>query len=321
MDAVTESDSVTGLNRTIAQTLPKMVKIVGAGGFRGLEAYQSGFLISNQGHVLTAWSYVLDSDTVTVTLNDGLKREASLIGFDPRLDIAVLKVDVIDVPHFNLEVSATIGVGGRVLAFSNLYGVATGNEPVSVQQGFVSAKIRLSARRGTYQSPYRDEAYLLDAMTNNPGAAGGALTDRQGNLVAMIGKELRDRQTGAWLNFALPIEKIVNAVTRIRDGAISSDRSNDDRPTEPMTAKLIGFSMVADIVSKTPPYVDRVLVGSIAQAEGLLPDDLIVEVGGRMTASVKDVQQELRQVDRDGSVTMTVQRGIRFVDMTFRLQQ
>lgn len=313
------SGRLSGLNRTIAQTLPKMVKIVGAGGFRGLEAYQSGFLISNEGHILTAWSYVLDSDGVTVTMDDGLKREAELVGFDPRLDIAVLKVDAVDVPHFNLNAIATIGVGGRVLAFSNLYGVAAGDEPVSVQHGFVAAKIQLSARRGTYRSPYRDEAYLLDAMTNNPGAAGGALTDRQGNLVAMIGKELRDSKTDAWLNFALPMEKLVEAVNQIQSGKkIAGDRVSG-RPSEPMSESLIGFSLVADIVSKTPPFVDRVTPGSTAEEEGLQPDDLIIEVDGQMTASVKDVQRAFGYVDRDDAVKVTVQRGSRFIDMTFRL--
>lgn len=307
------------LNRTVSQTLPKTVKIVGSGGFRGLEAYQSGFLISNEGHILTVWSYVLDSDVITLTMNDGLKREAKLIGFDPRLDIAVLKIDVTDTPHFNLEAAATVSVGDRILAFSNLYGVATGNEPVSVQQGFVSARVQLSARRGAYQSPYEDDAYLLDAMTNNPGAAGGALTDRQGRLVAMVGKELRDSKTGAWLNFALPMEKLTEAIKRIRSGSISRSSDINDWPTEPMTAALLGFSLVADIVQKTPPYIDRVMMGSVAAEGGVRPDDLIVEVNGQMTASVKDVLKQFQRVDRDDSVELTVQRGNRFFDMKLRL--
>ena len=309
------------LTQTISQTLPKTVKIIGSGSVRGLEAYQSGFLISNEGHVLTAWSYVLDSDVVTLTMNDGLKREATLVGFDPRLDIAVLKIDVTDTPHFNLDAAATVDTGDRILAFSNLYGVATGNEPVSVQRGFVAAKVMLSARKGTYESPYRDEAYLLDAMTNNPGAAGGALTDRQGRLVAMIGKELRDSRTDAWLNFALPIEKLVDAVQRIRSGKIADAQDLDNRPDEPITSKLLGFSLVADIVQKTPPYVDRVVVGSVAADNGLQPDDLIVEVNGQMTASIKDVQKQFLRIDRDDGVEVTIQRGSRFVDMKFRLGQ
>ena len=306
-------------NRTVSQTLPKTVKIVGSGGFRGLEAYQSGFLISSEGHVLTAWSYVLDSDIVTLTMNDGTKREAQLIGFDPRLDIAVLKIDVTDTPHFNLDVATTASVGDRIFAFSNLYGVATGNEPVSVQQGFVSAKIKLSARRGTYQSPYQDDAYLLDAMTNNPGAAGGALTDMQGRLVAMLGKELRDSKTGAWLNFALPMEKLTDAIKRIRAGEMTSSDDIIDRPTEPMSAALLGFSLVADIVQKTPPYIDRVVDGSVAAKNDARPDDLIIEVNGQMTASVKDVLKQFQRTDRDDTVELTLQRGNRFIDLKLRL--
>ena len=272
--------------------------------------------------MLTAWSYVLDSDVVTLTMNDGSKREATLIGFDPRLEIAILKIDVQDTPHFNLEASATAEVGDRILAFSNLYGVATGDEPVSVQRGFVSAKIPLAAKRGTFESPYRDEAYLLDAMTNNPGAAGGALTDRKGRLVAMVGKELTDSRTGAWLNFALPMEKLTDSIKRIRAGETTAADDGDQRgPTEPMTTGLLGFSLVADIVAKTPPYVDRVVIDSVAADSGLLPDDLIVEVAGRMTASVKDVKKQLSRIDRDGEIKITVQRGSRFVDMKLNLGQ
>ena len=60
----------------VAQTQPKIVKIFGAGGLRGLEAYQSGFLISPDGHILTVWSYVLDREAVTVYLVDGRKLTA-----------------------------------------------------------------------------------------------------------------------------------------------------------------------------------------------------------------------------------------------------
>src|SRR5256885_17228475 len=83
-----------------AQTQPKIVKFFGAGGLRGLEAYQSGLLISGEGHILTAWSYVLDADVVTVYLNDGRKLSAEVLGMDPRSEIAVLKIDGQDLSHF-----------------------------------------------------------------------------------------------------------------------------------------------------------------------------------------------------------------------------
>ena len=62
----------------IAAAQPRMVKIFGAGGLRALEHYQSGFLISAEGHILTAWSYVLDTADVAVTLADGRRKPATL---------------------------------------------------------------------------------------------------------------------------------------------------------------------------------------------------------------------------------------------------
>ncbi|MFM9117368.1 MAG: hypothetical protein ACKOU6_14530, partial [Planctomycetota bacterium] len=70
----------------VASVQPKVVKIYGAGGIKGLEAYQSGFLISAEGPVLTAWSFVLDNgdDAVTVLLDDGRRFRAKLGGAEPR---------------------------------------------------------------------------------------------------------------------------------------------------------------------------------------------------------------------------------------------
>jgi serine protease Do len=111
----------------VAQTQPKIVKIFGAGGLRGLEAYQSGFLISGDGHILTSWSYVLDSDSVVVYLNDGRKLAAQMLGMDPRSEIAVLKVDGEGLPHFNLHESVGLDNGAKVLAFSNMFSIALGS--------------------------------------------------------------------------------------------------------------------------------------------------------------------------------------------------
>ena len=205
----------------VAQTQPKIVKIFGAGGLRGLEAYQSGFLISGEGHILTVWSYVLDSDAVTVYLNDGRKLQAEVVGMDPRTEIAVLKIDAENLPHFNLDEAVPLTGGAKVLAFSNMYGVALGNEPASVLHGVVAAKTDLAARRGAFETNYRGPAYVLDAMTNNPGAAGGALTDRRGRLAGLLGKELRSSTSNIWLNYAIPIGELA-ADGRSRSSPASS---------------------------------------------------------------------------------------------------
>src|SRR5262249_36604916 len=99
-----------------SQTQPKIVKIFCARGLRGSEPYQSGFLISAEVHTLTAWSYVLDSDVITVYLHDGRKLTAEVIGMDPRSEIAVIKIDSPGLPHFNLDEAQSLSPGAKILA-------------------------------------------------------------------------------------------------------------------------------------------------------------------------------------------------------------
>jgi serine protease Do len=302
----------------IGNVQPKMVKVYGAGGFQQLEAYQSGFLISAEGHVLTVWSYVLDTDYITITLDDGRKFQAEVIGADPRLEIAVLKIDARDLPHFNLNDAAEADVGDRVLAFSNLYGVATGDEPASVQKGIVSAKTELAARRGAFETPYTGPVYVVDAMTNNPGAAGGALTNRQGRLLALLGKELRNELSSTWLNYAVPVQELAAATDDILAGKVRprGDDENLRRPADPLTLTLLGITAVPPVLPKTPPFIDAVRSESTAGRAGLQPDDLILFVNNRIVSSLEALENELALLDRDDSVRLTVQRGQQLIDVT-----
>ncbi len=201
------SEGAASLVDVARNVQPKVVKLYGAGGLRGLEAYQSGILISGKGHVLTVWSYVLDADEVTVVLNDGRHFSAKYVASDPITEIALLKFDPggEEVPHFDLATAVKAEPGARVLAFSNLFGIAVGNEPVSMLHGVISSVAPLEARRGAFGTNYHGDVYVVDAAANNPGAAGGALTDAQGRLLGMLGKELRSKLSGTWLNYALPV--------------------------------------------------------------------------------------------------------------------
>jgi len=289
----------------------RIVKIHGAGGYRGLEPYQSGLLISAEGHVLTVWSYVLDTDYIAVTLDDGRRFDARLLAADPRLELAVLKIAAEGLPHFDLSQSAAAEAGTRVLAFSNAFGVATGNEPASVQHGSVSVKTSLAARRGVFETPYRGPVYVLDAMTNNPGAAGGALCDQQGRLLGMLGKELRNAMNHTWLNYALPADEMIASVEQIRAGKVVASAPDDSavRPAEAHDPHRLGFVLVPDVLERTPPYLDLVRPGSPAQQAGLEPDDMIVFVNNRLVQSCRDVVDALGQIDRADKVRLTLLRG------------
>ncbi|HEX3999585.1 MAG TPA: S1C family serine protease [Pirellulales bacterium] len=301
----------TSFARTVASVEPKIVKIFGSGGMPGLADYQSGFLISSDGFVLTAWSHVLDTDDVTVILDDGRKFTSKLVGADPRLELAVLKIEAGDLPFFDLSKPMPAAEGTRVLAFSNLFGVATGEEPASVLHGTIAAVTTLDARRGAYETPYQGPIYALDAMTNNPGAAGGALTDLQGNLLGVLGKELRNARNNVWLNFAIPTAELASSIEAIRNGKnpANTKEAKPKKPDNPLTLDRLGLVLIPNVLDRTPPFVDDVRAGSPAASAGIHPDDLILLVDSQVVQSCAAVQKELSQLEADAEVRLTLMRG------------
>jgi serine protease Do len=301
----------------IALVQPKMVKIYGAGGLQGLEAYQSGCFVSDQGHILTSWSYVLDTEAVSVVLSDGRRLVGKLIDIDPRLDLAVLQVPIEGNEHFDLAAAPEVPVGARVLAFSNLYGIAAGNEPTSVLHGVVSAVTELSARRGVFPTPYQGRVYVLDAVTNNAGAAGGALTDFQGRFLGLLGKELRNVADNTWLNYAIPAAELQSSVTAILTGQSPAAQAAAGRTTaqKPVTLMSLGIVFVPNVLAKTPAFVEWVQPESPSAQAGLDVDDLIVMVDGQAVQSQRDVMAELQYVEAGDRLRLVVLRDEQLLEL------
>ncbi len=301
-----------------AQT--RVIKIYGAGGLAGLEAYQSGFLVSPEGHVATAWSYVLDVDPVVV-LDDGRRFESKIVGFEPSLELAVLKIEASGLPYFTVNKDAGVQWGDPVIAVSNLFGIAAGDEPASVMQGTIASITKLDARRGTYKTPYRGEVLILDLVANNPGAAGGALVDANGQLVGMLGKELRDAATGVWLNYALPSAALRGAIGDIIAGRKTSVANSKvpmlDRE-QSHNAKTLGLVMIPDVLETTPAYVDDILDAGPAGKAGVQPDDLVLLIDGRRVESQRGMRSILRRIDKRDAVEITVQRDAEIVPLMLR---
>ncbi len=297
----------------------KIVKLYGAGGIGGLETYQSGFFIDAQGHVLTVWSTVLDVDTIIVSTSDGRRLEAQVLGIDPNLEIAILDTKQPATDFFALDTAREAQVGERVLAISNLFGIATGREMSSVQRGVIMARTRLDARRGTQASVYQGPIYVVDAMTNNPGAGGGALVDLKGRLLGMLGKELKDSGANVWLNYAIPTSQLKPSIEKILAGqAIARVNSSKPPADKPHSLLNLGIVMIPDILAKTPAFVDLVQPNSPAAKGGLRNDDLILFVGTTRIVSQAALRQELTTIDRGDPVTLLVQRGNELKEIVVR---
>jgi len=298
--------------QVIAAAARKVVKIYGAGGLRGLEGYQSGIIVTPDGKIATAASTVLDSDEIDCVLDDGRRFRARLVGVDPRRELALLAIDAEGLPAFAPAAAERAAAGTRVLALSNLFGVAVGDERVSVQRGVVSAVVPLAARRGAADAPYRGAVYVLDCTTNNPGSAGGALVDARGRLLGMLGKELRSTASGIWLNYALPTDELARGCAEIEAGTVARPAAVEVRPFDP---RRLGIVLVPDLLDSTPAYVESLVPDSPAARAGLVRDDLVIAVNGRAVPSRAAVERTLGELAAGDPVRLAVVRDGAVVDV------
>jgi len=299
--------------QVIAGAARKVVKLYGAGGLRGLESYQSGILVSPAGRILTAASTVLDSEQVDCVLDDGRRYVARLVGIDPRRELAVLEIEAADLPAFTLAAdAATRPPGTRVYALSNMFGVAVGDERVTAQRGVIAAVVPLEARRGAAEAPFRGGVYVLDCTTNNPGSAGGAVIDARGELVGMLGKELRSTAAGIWLNYALPAAELAAGSEAVLSGEAMTAAPAAAVRLDP---RLLGVVLVPDLLERTPPFVEAVDPDSPAARAGLRPDDLVIAVGLRAVATRAAVEQALGGLAAGDPVAVTVIRSGQLVEL------
>lgn len=312
----------------------KMVKLFGAGGFKGLPSYGTGILVSPAGHILTVNNHILTTSDLRVHLYDGRFYHAKVIAKEPELDVALVKIDgnLNGLPFFNFDEMATrplAQAGDWVLAFSNQFQIATRDEPMSVQRGVIAAYSELRGRRGVFEAPFNGEVYFIDAIACNPGAAGGIITTRKGELLGLLGRELKNTLTDTWINYAVPIqakteiqrdEKAVSVTmaTFVREAMAGTYKQSERRKKEDRGG-FHGIVLVANVVGTTPPYVEEVLPGSPAALAGLRPDDLIVYIDGELIPSIKVFRDILRQVGPGTEVKLEVQRGTKLQSIKLKL--
>jgi len=291
----------------------RVVKLYGAGGIRGLESYQTGILVSSSGHILTALSTAIDSEAIDCVLDDGRRYAASLVGADLRRELAVLKIDGIDLPYFKLSADAPRqAVGTRILALSNLFGVAVGDERVSIQHGVVAAHVPLQARRGSHEAAYRGDVYILDCTTNNPGSPGGCLINWQGDCIGMLGKELRSAQSATWLSYAIPTNELALGLEAILSGR-NDQPLTGEKGSADFDIRSLGLELVPDLLNLTPAFVEAIVPDSQAAKADLQTDDLIVAVGNRTVTSQRGLRQELSYLIPGDPIQLNIIRNGRIV--------
>ncbi len=315
----------------------KMVKLFGAGGFKGLPSYGTGILVSPKGYILTVNNHILNTVDLRVHLYDGRFFHAKVVAKEPELDVALVKLEekIDDLPYFDFAAEASrapAAVGTWVLAFSNQFQIATRDEPMSVQHGVIAAYAELRGRRGIFEAPFQGKVYFLDAIANNPGAAGGIVTDRKGRLLGLIGRELKNKLSDAWINYAVPIQAKADFIVDSKTVTVSmadfvnlamAGKYRQGKRKELVKGRggFTGIVLVPNVVAVTPPYIDSVLPDSPAARVGLRQDDLIVYIDGELVPSIKEFRRIMETYNPGDELRIDVQRGSRLESVTLKLEK
>jgi serine protease Do len=320
-------------DKVAAEANEKLVKLFGAGGYRGAESFGTGIIVSPQGHILTAAAPFLDGRELRLHLPDGRKYAFKVKAIEPEFDAAVLEIVQpkkeaipLELPYYDIPAVAKnlkVEPGTWVMAISNMYKVAERDEMMSVQRAMVTAIGKLSARRGQFEVPFHGDVLYLDTVTNNPGAAGGALLDRKGNLLGLIGKEFRNNQTDTWVNYAMPLntkaevtikgEKKSFTLAEFVEMAITDKwvKSDPREAKDDIKAPRVhtGIIFVPKVVERTPPYIEAIESNSPAAKAGLKPDDLVIYLDGEPVYSTDVFRDLLKRYQPGEKVQIEIRRG------------
>ncbi len=164
----------------------------------------SAVLMSKEGYLLTNNHVTAGADQIIVALKDGRETLARVIGSDPETDLAVLKIDLPDLPAITLGRSDSIRIGDVVLAIGNPFGVGQ-----TVTMGIISATGRNQLGLNTYEDFIQTDAAI------NPGNSGGALVDAKGNLLG-INTAIFSRSGGSQgIGFAIPVKLALDVMRSI----------------------------------------------------------------------------------------------------------
>ena len=268
----------------------------------------SGVIVSTSGYVITNHHVVEAADEIEVTLADGKKLLAKLVGSDPDTDLAVLRVDTENLPAITFGSSETLRVGDIVLAIGSPFGFSQ-----TVTSGIVSALGRSGLGINTFENFIQTDAAI------NPGNSGGPLIDASGNLIGINTAIVSYSPSGGsmGIGFAIPVSTAKMVLEQIvKSGSVT-------RGWIGVEAQAIspGVAESFKLGSTRGALIAGVLRGGPADKAGVKPGDVLVEVQGKPVADPagmlnliaalppgQPAKLKLRRQGQDVDATITVGR-------------
>jgi serine protease Do len=284
--------SVVGIDGVFEVTvsywgMPQTVEQSGSG---------SGVILTADGYIATCAHVVDGAKKLTVTLNDDTSYEATLIGTDPRNDLAIIKIDAEGLTPAALGDSDMLTVGEDVIAIGNPLGELRG----TATSGIVSAVRRSITVEGTEMELVQTDAAI------SPGNSGGGLFNTSGKLIGIVNAKVSDTSAEG-LGFAIPVNSVVKEINDLLNYGYVTGRA--------------ALGVYTQNVSLTNGYgyfsyggtrcvqITEIVADSAAQAAGLQVGDLILEIDGKTVSSNADLSDLIAAYNAGDTAMFTIRRG------------
>ena len=270
----------------------------------------SGFIISEDGYVVSNYHVVEGADTLTVITYDGTEYRAKLVGYDESNDVSLLKIDATGLDPVAIGSSDALIVGDQVVAIGNPLGELTSTLTV----GYISAKDRTINTDGTYNI----NMMQTDAAINS-GNSGGPLFNMKGEVIGITtAKYSGASNSGAsieGIGFAIPVDDVMAILADLRDyGYVKGCYLGVSVVTmDPAVAEAYGLPTGSKVSLVEPDHC--------AAKAGIKVGDIITAMGGYDVAGNSDLLSILRKFKPGDTTSITVFRAGREFDLTITLDE
>lgn len=251
----------------------------------------SGFIISENGYIVTNYHVIENARVLTVITNDEQEYPASVVGYDEGNDFALIKIDVTGLTPVTLGSSDDLIVGDQVVAIGNPLGEMTN----SLTVGYISVKDRDVTIDGSIINMLQTDTAI------NPGNSGGPLFNMKGEVIGITTAKYAGTAVES-IGFAIPIDDVSGMITDLLDKGYIS-------------APYMGVS-VNQKQDGLGVYVAKVESGSPADAAGLRQGDIILAVGDYETPSLATLDKVLRNFEPGETVIVQVYRSRQVLDLS-----
>jgi serine protease Do len=283
----------------------------------------SGFLISKDGYIVTNDHVAGGATKIVVTLTDGSKYNAAVVGTDMVTDVTLLKIDGSGFPFLGLANSDDIAVGEWAIAFGNPFGLFDNNSKPTVTVGVVSnqgVSFMQPAQTGEVRV-YRNMIQTDAAISS--GNSGGPLVNANGQVIGVntVIYSTANSSRGAGsigIGFAIPINRVKRIVDRLKSGGVIDRDFWTGMKLETITESVRKYFQLK---TTDGVLVHQVSADGPAEQAGIEPGDVIIAIDGKPTLRDEDVDIAILDGEVNQKLALTVRRAEQQKSMTLTLKK